>query len=87
MSGELGEVLMVAMVFGLLNTVAKPLLVMLSFPFLLLSLGLFLVVINAGLLMATAELTGSLAVAGLGSAVMASVVVSTVSMVLGWLVK
>jgi putative membrane protein len=72
-------VVLVALVFAVVNTLVKPLLVVLGLPFIVLSLGLFLLVINGLLLGLTASLTPALAVSGLGAAVLGSIVVSLVS--------
>lgn len=81
------DVALVAAVFGLVNALLKPILTVLSFPFLIVSLGLFALVINAVLLLVTARLTERLAVEGFGSAVLGSVVISVVGMLAGWLLK
>lgn len=83
LSGGYGDILLVALVFGLLNAVLKPLLLLFSLPFLLLTLGLFALVVNGVMLMITARLTDHLAVSGFGSAVLGSIVISIVTMVLG----
>lgn len=86
LSEDFGNVLVVALVFGVLNAVLKPLLLLLSLPFLLLTLGLFAFVVNAALLLLTARLTDHLAVSGLGAAVVGSLVISLVTLILGrWL--
>jgi putative membrane protein len=72
-------VVLVALVFALVNSLVKPLLVVLGLPFIVLSLGLFLLVINGLLLGLTASLTSALAVSGFGAAVLGSIVVSLVS--------
>ncbi len=56
----------VALVFGVVNAVLKPLLTILTCPLILLTLGLFTLVLNAILLLATARLSQAL---GLGFAV------------------
>ena len=83
LSGGYGGVLFVALVFGVLNAVLKPVLVFFSLPFIIVTLGLFALVVNGVLLLITARLTESLAVSGLGSAVLGSIVISLVTMVLG----
>ena len=83
LSGGYGDILLVALVFGLLNAVLKPFLLFFSIPFLLLTLGLFAIVVNGVMLMITARLTDHLAVAGFGSAVLGSIVISIVTMALG----
>lgn len=85
LSGDFADVMMVALVFGLLNAVLKPLLVFLSFPVILLTLGLFAFVLNGIMLLVTARLTDHLSVSGLGSAIVGSLVVSLVSALLGGL--
>lgn len=83
LSGEFTDVLVVALVFGLLNALLKPLLIVLSFPVILLTLGLFAFIVNGVMLLVTARLTEHLAVSGLGAAVLGSLVVSVVSALLG----
>ena len=52
--------LAVALVFGLLNALVRPLLVLLSCPLIVLTLGLFLLVLNAVMLLLTASISNSL---------------------------
>ncbi len=87
LTGGVGAALLVAFVFGLVNALLKPLAMLLSLPFLLLTLGLFTFVVNAVMLMVTAGLTDALAVSGLGAALLGSMVVSVVSTVLGGMLK
>ncbi|HMC97423.1 MAG TPA: phage holin family protein [Flavobacteriales bacterium] len=54
--------LLVAAVLGLLNTIVKPLLVILTLPITFLTLGLFLLVINAGLVLLADKLIGGFTV-------------------------
>ena len=56
MTGGFWDVLLIALVFGLLNAVLKPVLLFLSIPFLIVTLGLFALVINAVMLLITANL-------------------------------
>ena len=83
LSGDFGSILIVAVIFGVLNAVLKPLLVIFSIPFLVLTLGLFALVLNGAMLLITARLTDHLSVAGLGSAILGSLVISLVTMLLG----
>ena len=69
----------IALIFAAINLVVKPVLKLLSFPLLLLTLGLFLVVINAALFGLTALLTERLDVDGIAPAVIASLVISAVT--------
>jgi len=86
LAGGFWDVLLVALIFGIVNAILKPVLLLLSFPILLITLGLFTFVVNGALLLLTARLTSHLAVAGFGSAVLGSIVISVVSVLLGaWL--
>ena len=87
LSEDFSGVVVVALVFGLVNALIKPLVKLLSLPLLLLTLGLFTVVINASMLLLTAHFTRHLAVDGFGAAVAGSLVVSFVSLVLSLLLK
>lgn len=74
-----GNYLLIAIIFSVVNVTVRPVLKLLSFPLLLLTLGLFLVVINAAMLGLTAALTDRLAVDGFGPAVIASLLISAVT--------
>ena len=71
----------IALVFALVNLLVRPVLKLLSFPLLLLTLGLFLIVINAAMLGLTALLTDRMEIDGIGPAVLASLVISAVTWV------
>jgi putative membrane protein len=83
--------LLVALIFGILNTVLKPVLMILSLPALLLTLGLFTFVLNAFLLWLTGRLSDSLGlgfhVTGFGPAFVGALVVSFISVVLSLFVR
>lgn len=87
LSGGFGDVLLVALVFGFINALLKPLVWLLTLPFLVLTLGLFSFVLNGLMLLVTARLTDNLAVSGLGAAILGSIVISLVSMLLGGALK
>jgi putative membrane protein len=83
LTGGFWDVLLVALVFGLVNALLKPIVFLLSLPFLILTLGLFAFVVNGAMLLVTAALTDHLSVAGIGSAILGSIVISLVTMLLG----
>ncbi len=85
LTGDFVNVLFVAFLFGLLNALLKPILIVLSLPLLLLTLGLFAFVVNGALLLITARLTEHLTVSGLGAAILGSLVISLVTLLLGGL--
>ena len=74
--------LIAALVLGLVNTLIRPLLVLLTLPVTLLTLGLFIFVINGLMFWLAAHLIDGFRVAGLGSAILAALVYSILSWVL-----
>ena len=70
---------MTAIVLGLLNTFLKPILVFLTLPATILTLGLFLFVINAAIIWLTAKMVPGFRVDGLGWALLFSLVVTIIS--------
>ena len=71
-----------ALVLGLLNTIVRPLLVMLTLPVTLLTLGLFLFVINAMMFWAAAGVIDGFAVNGFVAALIGSLIYSLCGMVI-----
>ena len=74
--------LIAALVLGLLNTLVRPLLVLLTLPVTLITLGLFLFVINAMMFWAAASLLQGFNVAGFGAALIGSLIYSLCGMVI-----
>jgi putative membrane protein len=70
-----------AVVLGVVNAVIRPIAVILTLPLTIISLGLFLLVINAGMLSLTAWLLQGFHIAGFMSALLASLVVGLT----GWI--
>jgi putative membrane protein len=77
------NLLAVSLVFGLLNALLRPLLTLLSCPLLILTLGLFTLVINAIILWLTSAVSASFGIGfhveGFGAAFIGALVVSVVS--------
>ena len=78
-TGGVESYLLIALIFALVNVFVRPLLKLLAFPLLLLTLGLFLIVINAAMLGLTALLTERLDLTGIAPAVIGSLVISAVT--------
>lgn len=76
---SLGTALLVALVLGLINALLRPLLILLTLPVTLLTLGLFIFVINALLFQLAAALVSGFAVGGFWSALFGSVAYSLIS--------
>ena len=72
----------VAVVWGVLSILVKPVLVLLTLPINFLSLGLFSFVVNAGLLLLTARLVSGFSIEGWWKALVGAVVLALVNMVL-----
>jgi putative membrane protein len=83
--------LAVALVFGLVNAIVKPVTQVLTFPFIILTFGLFLLVINGLMLVFTSTLSGWLGlgfhVRGFGPAFWGALVVSLVNAAAWMLIK
>jgi putative membrane protein len=69
----------VALILGLLNIFVKPILIILTLPVTLLTLGLFIFVINAGLFMFAASFVEGFTVTGFFPALVGSILTSVVS--------
>lgn len=74
-------------IFGIINSFVKPVVKFFAFPFIILTLGLLLLVINALALLATSRIAEQVGVAfhvdGFGTALLGAIVISIVSAVLG----
>jgi putative membrane protein len=84
--GDMVFLFLVALIFGVVNSVVKPILMLLTFPALILSLGLFLLVLNAAMVWLTGAISDAAGlgfhVEGFGAAFLGGLVVSVVSFVL-----
>jgi putative membrane protein len=73
-----------ALVLGAVNAVIRPIVVLLTIPFTLITLGLFLFVVNAAMLGFTAFVVPGFFLAGFGSALLGSIIVSITGMLASW---
>ena len=76
----------VAVVYGILKFFTYWILVVLSLPFLVLTLGLFLIVINAFLLWITDKLIDGFEIKSFGYTILASVLISLFDLLLRWVI-
>ncbi|WP_110402555.1 phage holin family protein [Sphaerotilus hippei] len=74
--------LIAALVLGLLNAVVRPILVLLTLPATILTLGLFLFVINAVTFYLAASIMSQMSVSGFGSALVGSMLYSACSVII-----
>lgn len=73
--------LLAALLLGIVNAVVRPIFIVLTLPITILSLGFFLLVINAAMLGLVAAMLARFSIDGLGWAILASIVVT----VTGWM--
>lgn len=74
-----GTLIAAALLLGVVNAIVRPIAVILTFPLTLVTLGLFLLVINAGMLGLVAWILDGLAISGFWTAIGASIIVSLTS--------
>jgi putative membrane protein len=84
-------VLWLALIIGLLNALARPLLKFLTCPLIILTLGLFTIVINTGMLLLTSKIGQALGIGltvdGFWTAVLGSLVISIVSVIMSVILR
>jgi putative membrane protein len=74
--------LLAALVLGIVNAIVRPVVILLTLPLTILTLGLFLLVINAAMLSLVAWILDGMTVAGFWSAFFGAIVIA----ITGWLV-
>ncbi|MCK9519403.1 MAG: phage holin family protein [Dehalococcoidia bacterium] len=87
-----GSTLLVALILGLLNALLRPVLFWITLPLTVLSLGLFLLILNTAMLGLTAWIAGKfddihLAIDGFWDAFWGALIISLVAWVIGWFVN
>jgi putative membrane protein len=76
-----------ALLLGLANVTLRPILLLLTLPLTVLTLGLFALVVNGMMLALVASLVKGVHVAGFGSAIVGAIVISLVGSVLTWVLQ
>ena len=79
-----GTLIVAALLLGLVNAVIRPLMILFTLPITLLTLGLFLLVINAAMFGLVAAMLDDFHVAGFFSALFGAIIVSLTSTVASW---
>jgi len=79
-----GTLLLAALLLGFANAVVRPIVIFLTLPITLVTLGLFLLVINAGMLALVATLLPQFTIDGFFPALGAAIIVSLVSWIASW---
>lgn len=79
---SLGAALLTALVLGLINAILRPILLLFTFPLTIVTLGLFIFVLNALLVLLTSAIVPGFHVQSFGWALIFSLVFSAVSFIL-----
>lgn len=82
-----GSAFIGAIVLGLVNFFVRPVMVILTFPFTILTFGLFLLVVNALMLWLVSGLVPGIHLRGFGSAMLGSLLFSLLNLVISVLVR
>jgi putative membrane protein len=82
MVSSFGAAMVAALVMGLLNAVVRPILVILTLPLTLVTLGLFLFVINAAMFWSAAAVLDGFQVQGFGAALIGSLIYTVLGLVI-----
>jgi putative membrane protein len=78
--------LLAGLLLGIVNSIIRPIAILLTLPMTLITLGLFLLVINAAMVALVAWMLPGMHLAGFGSAFWAAVIVSLTGMVGSWFI-
>src|SRR5207247_10755118 len=80
--GSLACLLGASLLLGIINAFIRPILLLLSFPLILVTLGIFILIINALMLKFVSEIIGCFKVPSFGSAFWGAILISLVSWIL-----
>ena len=81
-----GSLIAAAIILGLVNAIVRPIMVVLTFPITVVTLGLFLLIVNAAMIGLTALFLNGFAVDGLWAGIGAAIVTGVVSWIAGWFI-
>lgn len=79
-----GAALFGALVLGIVNAIVRPVMIVLTLPITLLTLGLFLFVINALMLWLVAALVPGIRISGFGAALLGSLLLTVLNLLIDW---
>jgi putative membrane protein len=85
--GDLLTAVVFAAVLGVLNAIVKPILVLLTCPLLLLTLGLFSLILNTVILLLAAWVVPNVYVSGFGGAFLAAIIIGAINVLASFLFK
>lgn len=79
-----GSLIIAALLLGLVNAIVRPIAFLLTLPLTIVTMGLFLFVLNAAMFGLVASMLGNFHVAGFWSALFGAIIVSITSTVASW---
>ncbi len=79
-----GSFILAAVLLGIVNGFVRPVAFLLTLPVTIMTLGLFLLVLNAAMFGLVAAMLDDFSVAGLGSAILGAIIVSVTSTIASW---
>lgn len=82
-----GAIFMAAALLGILNAVIRPILIILTLPITIITLGLFTLVINAAMLGLVSFFIKGFVIAGFWPAVVGALMISIVSWIINWIIE
>ncbi len=83
----IGAAILASLLLSIMNVIVKPILVILTLPVTIMTLGLFLIVINAVTLMLTQWLMGdAFVISGFGMALLAAIIISVLTLLINTLI-
>ncbi len=85
--GGLAVALLAALVLGLINAILRPILIFFTLPITFFTMGLFVLIINAGLVLLASKLVNGFYVAGFWWALSFSIIIVLINWLLRYLVK
>ncbi len=87
-TGEWWKMIIIGLIFGIVNSIIKPIVAFFSLPLIVFTLGIFILVINALMLILTAKLSVpfnlGLHIDGFLPALWGAIIISIVSLLLSW---
>lgn len=82
-----GALIVTALLLGIFNSILRPLLIILTLPINILTLGLFIFIINGLILYLVAFLVPGFEISSFGAAVLASILISITAGTINWLIR
>lgn len=79
-----GTLILAALLLGIVNAFVRPIALVLTLPLTIITLGLFIFVLNAGMFGLVAAIVDNFVVAGFWSAIFGAIIVSITSLVASW---